>query len=113
MKIFGGRIRKIINEFRAKSEYYNRDLQKDISDSLEDLQSDYNESTNTMPEFLALVSEIKPKLDRNDAVRLEAFADKFQKINRTARKGVDALWDLSRSQKQMSTENLREFDEFE
>ena len=113
MAIFGSKIKKIIQEFREKSEYYSNDLDKEIRESFEDLKSDYDENSAVVPEFIEFVDELKLKLDSNDATKLEAFSSKFSKINRSAKNGVEAMRELSRNQKKLTAETLRQYEEFE
>ena len=113
MGIFGSNIKKIIQEFRRKSEYYSNDLSKEIKESFEDLKSDYDENSTVVPEFLEFVNELKPKLDSLDASKLEAFTARLNKVNRNARNGVEAMRELSRNQKKLSAETLRLYEEFE
>lgn len=113
MGIFGNNIKKIIQEFRRKSEYYSNDLSKEIKESFEDLKSDYDENSTVVPEFLEFVNELKPKLDSKDATKLEAFTARLNKVNRNARNGVEAMRELSRNQKKLSAETLRLYEEFE
>ena len=113
MGIFGNNIKKIIQEFRRKSEYYSNDLSKEIKESFEDLKSDYDENSNVVPEFLEFVNHLKPKLDSQDATKLEAFTARLNKVNRNARNGVEAMRELSRNQKKLSAETLRLYEEFE
>lgn len=113
MGLFGKNIKKIIDEFKRISEYYSNDLTREIDESFEDLKSDYDESSHAVPEFKKFVDEVKHKLDKKDAGRLEAFTSQFAKLNRSARKGVDAMHELSRNQRKLTSENLRSFEEFE
>jgi predicted transcriptional regulator len=113
MGILGNNIKKIIQEFRNKSEYYSNNLSKEIKESFEDLKSEYDENSNVVPEFLAFVNELKPKLDSQDAIKLEAFTSRFSKVNRNARNGVEAMRELSRNQRKLSAETLRLYEEFE
>ncbi len=113
MGLFGNKIRRIISEIRRMSEYYSNDLSKNISESLEDLESEYEENSSVISEFAALVNELKPKLSNQDASKLEAFSSRISRVNRNAKHGVDALYELSRSQRKITTESLREIGELE
>ena len=112
MGLFGQDIKKIVQEFKMKSEYYSNDLGKEISESLEDLKSDYDETSAVVPEFLEFVNELKPKLAPTDANKLDAFTAKLSKVSRSARNGVEAMRELSRNQRKLSVETLREYEEF-
>ena len=113
MGLFGNNIKKIIREIRKMSEYYSNDLSREINESFEDLKSEYNENSNVVPEFMEFVNQLKPKLDSEDATKLEAFSKRISKVDRNAQKGVDALYELSRNQKKITTESLREIEELE
>ena len=113
MGLFGNKVKKIIQEFRRKSEYYSNDLSKEIKESFEDLKSDYDENSSVVPEFLEFVNELKPKLDSQDARKLESFTSRLNRVNRNAQNGVEAMRELSRNQKKLSAETLRLYEEFE
>jgi len=113
MGLFGKDIKKIINEVRHKASDYSNDLQKEIDESFVDLREDYEQSSDAVPEFEALVNELKPKLDSKDVKKLEAFTSKLNKINRTARNGVEAMRELSRNQKKLSVETQWLYEEYE
>lgn len=113
MGLFGSNVRKIIQEFKKMSEYYSNDLSKEIRESFEDLKSDYDENSSVVPEFQEFVNELKQKLDSQDALKLEAFSSRLSKVNRNARNGVEAMYELSRNQRKLTTENLRYYEEYE
>ncbi len=113
MGLFGNNIKKIIREIRRMSEYYSNDLSKEINESFEDLKSEYDSNSNVVPEFMEFVNELKPKLDSADARKLEVFTQKISKVDRNAQKGVDALYELSRNQRKISNESLRDIEELE
>lgn len=113
MGLFGKDIKKIIQEVRNKSQYYSNDLSKEIEESFEDLRSDYEANSEVLPEFEALVNELKPKLDSQDAKKLEAFTSKLSKVNRNARNGVEAMRELSRNQRKLAVENQWLYEEYE
>lgn len=113
MGLFGNNIKKIIREIRKMSEYYSNDLSKEINESFEDLKLAYEENSSVVPEFKQFVNELKPKLDSSDASRLEAFINRISRVDRNAQKGVDAMYELSRNQRKITTESLREIEELE
>ena len=113
MGLFGRNIKKIILEFKSMSEYYSNDLSREINSSFEDLKSDYEETSDTVPEFLAFADELKLKLNPNDAGKLEAFKSRITKLNRSAKNGVEAMLELSRNQRKISSENLQNYDEYD
>jgi hypothetical protein len=113
MGLFGSNIRKIVQEIRKMSEYYSNDLSKDINESFADLKEEYDQNSSVMPEFLEFVNELKPKLDSKDAGKLEAFTSRISKLNRNAMKGVEALHEISRYQRRITTESLREIEELQ
>lgn len=113
MGLFGKDIKKIIREFRNKTVDYSNDLTKEIEESFEDLKSDYEENSQVIPEFEQLVNELIPKLDSHDAKKLEAFTSKLNRVNRSARNGVEAMRELSRNQKKLSVETQWLYEEYE
>ncbi|RZJ69723.1 hypothetical protein [Flavobacterium sp.] len=113
MGLFGNNIKKIIREVRRMSEYYSNDLSKEINESFEDLKSEYDQNSNVVPEFMEFVNQLKPKLDSADASKLDVFTQKISKVDRNAQKGVDALYELSRNQRKITTESLRDIEELE
>ena len=113
MGLFGKDIKKIIREVRNKSAHYSSDLQKEINESFEDLRVDYEENSEVLPEFVAFVNELKPRLDSQDAKKLEAFTSRLDKVSRNAKNGVEAMRELSRNQKKLSTETQWLYEEYE
>jgi hypothetical protein len=113
MGLFGRNVKKIIQEVRNKTAYYSNDFRKEIEESFEELRTDYEENSEVVPEFVALVNELKPKLDSNDAKKLDAFMSKLNRVNRSARNGVEAMRELSRNQKKMSAETQWLYEEYE
>lgn len=95
------------------SEYYSNDLGKEINESFEELQSDYKENSSVVPEFLEFVKELKPRLNTQDALKLDAFTCRISKVNRNALQGIEALYQISRNHRRLSTENLREIEEIQ
>ncbi len=113
MGLFGRDIKKIIQEVRNKTTHYSDDFRKDIEESFEELRSDYEANSEVVPEFEALVDELKSKLDATDATKLEAFGKKLRRVNRSARNGVEAMRQLSRNQKKLSIETQWLYEEYE
>ena len=113
MALFGNNIRKIVQEFRRINEYYFNDLSKEIKESFEDLKSEYDENSQVISEFEDFANELKAKLNAQDATRLEMFTRRLSSVNRTARHGVEAMWELSRNQRKMTSESLRVYEQYE
>lgn len=113
MGLFGRNIKKVIHEFKNLTQYYSNDLGREIDTSFKDLKADYEETSTAVSEFSQFVDEVKHKLDSSDARKLEAFKSLFTKLNRSARNGVEAMHELSRNQRKLSSENLHYFDEYE
>lgn len=111
MGFFRNNTKRLIQHFKAKSEYYSNDLSKEINEHLDDLKSEYEETSTVIPEYQEFVNELKFKLDNQDAEKLEAFSMKLAKVGRSAKKGVEAMWELSHNQRKLTAENLRDFDE--
>lgn len=113
MAFFRNNTKRIVQEFKNKSEYYSNDLNKEIIEAYEDLKSDYDEHSDTIPEFLEFVSELKNKLATSETAKLEEFITEIRRINYCAKNGVEALRYLSFNQKKLTKETLRLYEEFE
>lgn len=113
MVFFRNNTKRIIQEFKNKSEYFCNDLSREIKESFEDLKSDYEESNNVIPEFLEFVAELKSKVSSIEAKKLEDFSARLLKVNRCAKNGIEAMRELSLNQRKLTTENLRLYEEFE
>jgi len=113
MAFFRNNTKRILEEFKHRSEYFSNDLSKEIKESFEDLKSDYDENSNIVPEFLEFAEALKEKLSSSDAEKLDEFSSKLRKVNRSAKNGVEAMRDLSYNQRKLTAETLRFYDEFE
>ncbi|RZJ28935.1 MAG: hypothetical protein EOO48_08735 [Flavobacterium sp.] len=113
MGLFGSKTKQLIEKFRKNSVEYSNDLSKEIEDQLDDLKSDYEETSLIIPEFQEFVANIKGKLAKSEADKLEEFSSRLAKLGRSAKKGVMAMWELSYSQRKMTAENLLEYEELE
>lgn len=113
MGLFTNKTRKVIGELRKRSQYYSTDLNKEISEKLEEVQSEYHESDSTFADFAEYARDLKNRVSEDDAKKLDVFLQKINALDRSARKGVDALWELSRNQRKLMAENLREFEALE
>lgn len=113
MGLFGNNIKKIIREIRARNEYYSNDLNKEINELIDDLKSDYAQHSNVVSDFDSFVNELNGKLDPADSAKLEDFLQRFSKVDRNAQKGLDALYEVSRNQRKITSESLRDIEEIE
>ena len=113
MGFFRNNTKRILQEFRAKSEFYSNDLGKEINEAYDDLKSDYEEYSNVVPQFLEFISVLKLRLNETDAQALEDFSLGLKKLNRCAKNGVEAMRELSYNQRKLTTETLRHYEEFE
>jgi hypothetical protein len=109
MGLFSNRTKRIINELRHRSQYYSGDLTREINEKLRELKSDYEESGEVLYEFTSFVAELRMRLNHEDAEKLENYSRKLAKIERSARNGVDAMWEISKNQRKTTAENLGEF----
>ncbi|MGX7666016.1 hypothetical protein [Flavobacterium pedocola] len=112
MGIFTRNDRKFLKDFLQKSEHNSHDIEKEIDEFLVDLQSEYEENTSVVNEFNELVNELRDKLPPTDAKRLMDFSTKLLSVRRCARKGVEALRELSRDQHKLTREIHRDYEEF-
>lgn len=80
---------------------------------LDELKTDYDESSEVIPEFVAYVDQLKNKLETKDALKLEEFTRRLAKVSRSAKKGVDAMWELSINHRKSTADTLREYEAFQ
>ena len=113
MGFFRNNTKRMIQEFKAKNEYYSNDLSKEIKESFEELQSEFEEHHHAFPDFLEFIAEIKTKLTALEAKKLEALSDSLKHINHCAKKGVESMRELSLNQRKLTRETLRLYEEFE
>ncbi len=113
MGMFGKKTKKLIDEFKQKSQHYSNDLSREINELLDELKSDYDENSDVLPEFTLFVTQLKSKLDPADSQKLEEFSARLNLVSHSARKGVNAMWELSKNQRKLTAENLRDFAEFD
>ena len=113
MGLFGNNVKKIIREIRARNEYYSNDLSKEINELIDDLKSDYAQHSSVVSEFDTFVTELSGKLGSSDAGKLEDFLRRFSKVDRNAQKGLDALHEVSRNQRKLTSESIRDIEELE
>jgi len=95
-----------------KSEDISKDLTNEIDELLVELKTDYDENSKVVNEFNDFVNEIKTKLTPEDASKLIEFSSKLSKVKRCAKKGVEAMRELSRDQRKATRETLREYQEY-
>ncbi len=113
MGFFRNNTKRMVQEFKNKSEYYSNDLTKEIIESYEDLKTDYDEHSGVFPEFIEFVALIKNKLTTSEIAALEHYTTELRHINRCAKNGIEALRYLSLNQKKITKETLRLYEEFE
>ena len=112
MGLFGNSEKKIITDLCKKSEAISNDISNEIEELLADLKSDYDENRQVVNEFSDFVNEIKSKLAPEDASKLLEFTSKLSKVKRCAKKGVEAMRELSRDQRKATRETIREYQEY-
>jgi len=112
MGIFTNNDKKVLADFLKKSEHNCHDIEKEIDEFLVDLQSEYEENSYVVNEFNELIDELKLRLHPSDAKRLMDFSNRLVKVKRCARKGVEALRELSRDQHKLTRETLREYEDY-
>ena len=112
MGLFGNNEKKIITDLYKKSEAISNDIASEIDELLEELKSDYDENRKVVYEFSDFVDQIKSKLDPEDASKLLEFTSKLSKVKRCAKKGVEAMRELSRDQRKATRETIREYQEY-
>jgi len=112
MGLFGNKEKKIITDLCKKSEAISNDIASEIDELFQELKSDYDENRKVVYEFNDFVDQIKSKLDPEDASKLLEFTSKLSKVKRCAKKGVEAMRELSRDQRKATRETIREYQEY-
>ena len=112
MGLFKNTGKKIIADLYKKSEDINKDITNEIDELLDELHTDYKESSKVVTEFSEFVDEIKSKLSPEEASKLIEFNSRLSKVKRCAKKGVEAMRELSRDQRKATRETLREYQEY-
>jgi len=112
MGIFRNSKKKIIADLCKKSEDIGNDISNEIDELLNELKSDYDENHQVVNEFNDFVDQIKSKLDPEDASKLVEFTTKLSRVKRCAKKGVEAMRELSRDQRKATRETVREYQEY-
>lgn len=112
MGLFGKNQKKIIEELHKKSEDHNKEISKEINELLDDLKTEYDENSEVVREFSSFVEEIKIKLSPEDAKKLVDFSSRLTKVKRCAKKGVEAMRELARDQRKLTSETRMEYEEY-
>jgi hemerythrin-like domain-containing protein len=112
MGLFGSNQKKIIEDLHKKSEDHSKEITKEINELLNELKSDYDENDEVVNEFSSFVEEIKTKLSPEDATKLVDFSSRLSKVKRCAKKGVDAMRELARDQRKLTSETRMEYEEY-
>lgn len=112
MGIFGNNQKKIIEDLHKKNEDHCKEITKEINELLDDLKTEYDENREVVHEFNSFVDELKTKLSPEDAKKLTDFSSKFGKIKRCAKKGVEAMRELARDQRKLTSETRMEYEEY-
>ncbi len=112
MGLFGNNQKKIIEDLHRKNEDHCKEISMEIDELLHELKSDYDENQEVVNEFTSFVNELKTKLSPEDAKRLIDFSSRLSKIKRCARKGVEAMRELARDQRKLTSETRMEYEEY-
>ncbi|UPT70381.1 MAG: hypothetical protein M0D53_15005 [Flavobacterium sp. JAD_PAG50586_2] len=112
MGLFGNSQKKIIEELHKKSEDHCKEISREIENLLDDLKTDYDENQEVVQEFSSFVEEIKSKLSPEDATKLLDFSSRLTKVKRCAKKGVEAMRELARDQRKLTSETRMEYEEY-
>jgi len=112
MGLFGKNQKTIIAELHKKSEDHCKEISREIEDLLDDLRTDYDENQEVVQEFSSFVDELKAKLSPEDANKLQDFSSRLSKVKRCARKGVEAMRELARDQRKLTSETRMEYEEY-
>lgn len=112
MGLFGKNQKKIIQYLHRRSEDHCNEITKEINELLDDLKTEYDENQEVVNEFSSFVDELKAKLSQEDANKLLDFSSRLIKIKRCAKKGVEAMRELARDQRKLTSETRMEYEEY-
>lgn len=112
MGLFGKNQNKIIKDLHKKNEDHCKEISKEIEYLLDDLKTDYDENQEVVNEFSSFVDELKTKLSPEDANKLIDFSSRLSKVKRCAKKGVEAMRELARDQRKLTSETRMEYEEY-
>ncbi len=111
MKFFNNKIKQILLQLRNKNEEVNTEISKEIEELFEDLKDEYSQSDSLVNEFATFADLLKGKLTIDENKKLYEFLHQIYKLNRSAKKGIEAMRELSRDQKKATRETLREYED--
>jgi DNA repair ATPase RecN len=112
MGFFDKKEKKIIENLCKKSEDHCKEISKEIDEMLDELSSEYDQNKNVIMEFTTFVEELKTKLNPEDSRKLIDFSKRLTKVKQCAKKGVEAMRELSRDQRKITRETLLEYEEY-
>ena len=112
MGLFTSKDKQIIKSLCKKSEEISNEISKEIDELFVELKLEYDENQEVVTEFSNFVNEIKSKLNPDEASKLLDFSERMKKVKRCAKKGVEAMRELSRDQKKATRETAREYQEY-
>jgi len=112
MGLFGKNQKKIIQELHKKNEDHCKEISKEIDELLDELKTEYNENSEVVKEFSSFVEELKTKVSPEDAKKLTDFSSRLTKVKRCAKKGVEAMRELARDQRKLTSETRMEYEEY-
>ena len=112
MGLFGNSYKTIIQHLQKKSEDHSKEITKEIDELLQDLKTEYDENQVVVTEFNSFVEVLKTKLSTEDATKLLDFSSRLTKVKRCAGKGVEAMRELARDQRKLSSEARMEYEEY-
>ena len=112
MGLFTNKDKQIIKTLCKKSEEIGKEITKEIEELFVELKTDYDENQEVVNEFSTFVNELKSKLNPDDANKLLDFSVRLNKVKRCAKKGVEAMREISRDQKKATRETAREYQEY-
>ncbi len=112
MGLFGTNQKKIIEELHKKSEEHCKEISKEIDSLLDDLKTEYDENRGVLTDFESFANELKTKLSPEDANKLLDFSSRLTKVKRCAKKGIEAMRELARDQRKLTSQTRMEYEEY-
>lgn len=112
MGLFNKKEKKIISEISKKNKTYHDDISKEIKELLEDLKHDFQENKIVLEDFSAFINSIQNNLSKTESEELNMYFKQVSKMKNCVKKSIEGLNYLSREQKKIAKEALRDYEQF-
>lgn len=112
MGLFNKKEKKIISEISKKNKTHHEDIARETKELLEDLRHEYQENKIILEDFSAFIHQIQSSLSEKETEQLNTYFRQVSKMKSCARKSIEGLNYLSREQKKIAQEALRDCEQF-